>query len=162
MRLRASVLALALLAAPLVARAETRLPDPAQEARAHTIFRQLRCLQCQNESIDDSEADLAADLRAIVRSQVTAGRSDAQIRAFMVDRYGDFVLLKPRFSAGNALLWLAPFAVVGGGLAVLATRRRRPALEPELTSDEQARLAALQSAAKVPPQSGPTPDAAGV
>ena len=162
MTLRGAVMALALLAVPMAARAEDRLPDPAQEARAHALFRQVRCVVCQNESIDDSEADLAADLRGIVRSQVAAGRSDAQIRAFLTARYGEFVLLKPRFSTGNALLWLAPFAVVGGGLAVLATRRRRPALEPELTSDEQARLAALQSAAKVPPQSGPTPDAAGV
>ena len=162
MTLRAAVLALALLAAPLAARAETRLSNPAQEARAHALFRQVRCVVCQNESIDDSEADLAADLRGIVRGQVAAGRTDAQIRAFLVARYGEFVLLKPRFSAGNALLWLAPFAVVGGGLGLLALRKRRPALEPDLTPEEQARLAALENPAKVPPQSGPTPDAAAV
>ncbi len=156
------MLAVLLLAVPLAAHAEQRLADPAQEARAHALFRQVRCVVCQNESIDDSEADLAADLRGIVRSQVAAGRSDKDIRGFLVARYGEFVLLKPRFSAGNALLWLAPFAVAGGGLTVLASRRRRPALEPELTPQEQARLQALETDAQVPPQSGPTPDAARV
>ena len=79
-----------------------RLPDPAQEARAHAVFRQIRCVVCQNESIDDSEAPLAGDLRHIVRSQVAAGRSDADIRRFLVDRYGQFVLLKPSFDPANA------------------------------------------------------------
>ena len=162
MRLRTALLAAALIAAPLAAHAEDRLADPAQEARAHVLFRQVRCVVCQNESIDDSEAELAADLRGIVRRQVAAGRTDKDIRRYLTDRYGEFVLLKPRFSLGNALLWLAPFAVVGGGLAVLATRKRRPALEPDLTPDERERLAALEKPAKVPPQSGPTPDAAGV
>lgn len=162
MRAAAVALTLALLAAPAAASAEQRLADPTQEARAHALFRQVRCVVCQNESIDDSEADLAADLRGIVRGQVAAGRTDKEIRAFLTARYGEFVLLKPRFSAGNALLWLAPFAVVGGGLAVLATRRRRPVLEPGLTAEEQTRLATLENPAKVPPQSRPTPDAAGV
>jgi cytochrome c-type biogenesis protein CcmH len=75
-----------------------RLPDPVQEARAREIFREVRCLVCQNESIDDSEAALAGDLRQVVRDQVKQGRSDKQIRAFLVERYGEFVLLKPPFS----------------------------------------------------------------
>lgn len=103
-----------------------RLPDPAQEARARTIFREVRCLVCQNESIDDSEAALAGDLRQVVRDQVKQGRSDKQIRAFLVERYGEFVLLKPPFSAGNALLWATPWIALalGGVMMVLLLRRR--------------------------------------
>jgi cytochrome c-type biogenesis protein CcmH len=157
---RVLALALALaLAASRPAAAEDRLADPAQEARAHAIFRQVRCVVCQNESIDDSEADLAADLRGIVRAQVRAGRSDAQIRAYLVARYGEFVLLKPRLSLGNALLWLGPFALAGGGLIGLALRRRGGAIEAPLSEEEEARLAGLAAHVKVPPKSGPTPDA---
>ena len=103
-----------------------RLADPVQEARARTLFREVRCLVCQNESIDDSQADLAGDLRQVVRDQVKQGRSDPQIRAFLVERYGEFVLLKPPFSAGNALLWATPgiVLVLGGVLMVLLLRRR--------------------------------------
>ncbi|RYF88830.1 MAG: cytochrome c-type biogenesis protein CcmH, partial [Caulobacteraceae bacterium] len=82
-----------------------RLSDPAQEARARALFREVRCLVCQNESIDDSTAGLAGDLRKVIREQVAAGRDDAEIRAFLVDRYGEFALLKPAFSAPNAVLW---------------------------------------------------------
>ena len=120
-----------------------QLRDPAQEARAREIFREVRCLVCQNESIDDSEADLARDLRVIVRDQIAQGRTDAQIRAFLVERYGEFVLFRPPFSAGNALLWLAPvgLALFGGGLWLLVLRRRET---PEsLSEDEEARVAAL-------------------
>ena len=120
-----------------------RLPDPSQEARARTIFREVRCLVCQNESIDDSEAQLAGDLRRIVRQQVAAGRSDEQIRQFLVARYGEFVLLKPPFSAGNLALWAGPFVVViVGGLLLLVLLRRRASPEA-LSDDEEARLAAL-------------------
>lgn len=120
-----------------------RLPDPSQEARARTIFREVRCLVCQNESIDDSEAQLAGDLRKIIRQQVAAGRSDAQIRQFLVARYGEFVLLKPPFSAGNLALWVGPFVVViVGGLLLLFLLRRRAAPEV-LSDDEEARLATL-------------------
>ena len=121
-----------------------RLPDPAQEARARDLFKEVRCLVCQNESIDDSEAQLAGDLRRLVREQVKAGRSDREIRAFLVQRYGEFVLLKPAFSAGNAVLWLAPVAVllVGGGLMVGLLRRRE--IEPaELSQDEETRVRRL-------------------
>jgi cytochrome c-type biogenesis protein CcmH len=137
-----------------------RLADPAQEARARTLFRQVRCLVCQNESIDDSEAPLAADLRGVVRQQIAEGRSDAQVRTFLTDRYGEFVLFQPRFSAGNAALWLTPFAIVGvGGVLLLAFRRRDRTLEPPLDEEEVERLALAThsgSAATVPPHDRPT------
>lgn len=123
-----------------------RLPDPAKEARARALFREVRCLVCQNESIDDSEADLADDLRKVVRQQVAAGRTDAEVKQYLVYRYGEFVLLRPSFSIGNAVLWLTPFVIVlgGGGLLLLRSRRRAasPAVEP-LTGDEEAALKAL-------------------
>ena len=118
-----------------------RLADPVQEARARAIFQEVRCLVCQNESIDDSEAELASDLRRLVREQVVAGRSDAQVREHLVARYGQFVLLKPSGDAANLPLWLAPFALVligGGGLYAL-WRRRRPE-EAALSVEERARL----------------------
>jgi cytochrome c-type biogenesis protein CcmH len=120
-----------------------RLADPAQEARARHIFSEVRCLVCQNESIDDSEAPLAHDLRVIVRGQIVAGRTDAEIRAFLVERYGEFVLFRPPFSPGNALLWLAPVALAafGAGLWLMLLRRREPT--PDLSPEEEARLAAL-------------------
>lgn len=128
-----------------------QLRDPAQEARARVLFREVRCLVCQNESIDDSQAELAADLRRIVRQEIAQGRSDAEVRAFLVARYGEFVLLKPPFSAGNAVLWLAPLGIlaIGGGLMVALLRRRREAGVGEideaaaLSPQEEARLAAL-------------------
>ena len=109
------------------------------------IGRELRCLVCQNQSIEDSDADLARDLRRIVREQVAAGRSDEQVMAFLHDRYGDFVLLRPPFTAGTALLWATPVLALGGGaLLVLGLRRRRAAPVPAaLTAAEQARLAEL-------------------
>ncbi len=123
-----------------------RLNDPAQETRAEHLFTQLRCLVCQNESIDDSEADLARDLRQIVRQQVAAGRSDAQVRSYLVTRYGEFILLKPRFSAGNSVLWLAPLLIVLCGGAFFAVRSRGGTpLEPALSPEEEAGLVALQS-----------------
>jgi len=128
-----------------------RLPDPAQEARARTLFREVRCLVCQNESIDDSQAELAADLRRIVRQEIAQGRSDNEVRDFLVARYGEFVLLKPPFSIGNAVLWLAPAGLLlaGGGLMIALLRRRAPAgtdaaVEPDaLSPEEEARLAVL-------------------
>jgi len=143
-------LALAIAAIACMAAASDpseRLPDPAQEARARDLFKEVRCLVCQNESIDDSEAALARDLRLLVRDQVKQGRSDAQIRAFLTERYGEFVLLKPPFSAGNAVLWLTPLVVLlaGGGLMVALLRRRRvPEAGPEaLSAEEEARLKGL-------------------
>ncbi|WP_337188794.1 cytochrome c-type biogenesis protein [Phenylobacterium sp.] len=117
-----------------------RLPDPAQEARAREIFREVRCLVCQNESIDDSDAELARDLRMIVREQVKAGRSEGEIKRFLTDRYGEFVLLAPSFSAGNLVLWIGPFLVVLAGAALLLKRLRARAPEPELDAEEAERL----------------------
>jgi cytochrome c-type biogenesis protein CcmH len=127
------------------------LADPAQEARAREIGRELRCLVCQNQSIEDSEAGLARDLRRIVRERVAAGEEDAQVVAFVHDRYGDFVLLRPPFNAVTAVLWGAPLLALGGGvLAILLSRRRRPgtaaAEAAPLSPAERARLAALDPA----------------
>ena len=120
-----------------------RLKDPAQEAKARAIFRELRCLVCQNESIDDSEADLARDLRQIVREQVNAGKSPAEIKAFLTQRYGEFVLLTPTFSAGNLALWTAPLLVVAAGGALLFVRLRKRAPDAELSPLEAERLRRL-------------------
>jgi cytochrome c-type biogenesis protein CcmH len=120
-----------------------RLPDPAREARARHLFTQVRCLVCQNESIDDSDAELAADLRRVVREQVAAGRTDGQVKAFLTDRYGQFVLLKPAFSPAKAALWLVPFLAALAGLALLIGRWRRRETPHDLSRDEETRLAAL-------------------
>ena len=121
-----------------------RLPDPAAEARARVLFKQVRCMVCQNESIDDSEATLAADLRRTVREQVAAGASDNQVRDYLMARYGQFVLLKPPFSLGNALLWLGPFllVLVGIGSLIGLSRRREPA-DTTLSAEEKRRLKSL-------------------
>ena len=124
-----------------------RLPDPAQEARARHIFAQVRCLVCQNESIDDSQADLAHDLRQMVRAEVRAGQSDDQIKRYLVDRYGEFVLLRPTFSLGNAALWLGPLLVVVMGVALLVGRLRNRAPEPELDAADLERLRRLEDEA---------------
>ena len=124
-----------------------RLGDPVQEARARHLFREFRCIVCQNESIDDSDADLAQDLRRIVRQQVAAGRSDAQIKVFLVDRYGEFILLQPRITFGNAMLWLTPVLIVIAGGALFASRARKPVrLEASLTAEEETRLNDLAAA----------------
>jgi cytochrome c-type biogenesis protein CcmH len=119
------------------------LKDPALEARARALSAELRCLVCQNQSIDESEAPLAKDLRILIRERLTSGDSDAEIMNFIVARYGEFVLLKPRFSAETALLWLGPFLIVVAAAGVLLLRRRRPAdgtAERSLTPEEQAVL----------------------
>ena len=122
-------------------RADEILADPAKELRARALSAQLRCLVCQNQSIDDSDAPLARDLRLIVRERITAGDSDSAIRAFLVERYGEFVLLKPPLAAHTLVLWALPFAALGIGLAALARRgSRRQAAAPPLDADEQAAL----------------------
>ncbi len=120
------------------------LSNPAQETRAEQIGRQLRCLVCQNESIEDSGADLARDLRHIVRQRVAAGDTDQQVVAWMVARYGDFVRLRPPFNAVTALLWLSPVLAlaIGIGLVVMG-RRTRIATPAPLTDAERARLSDL-------------------
>jgi cytochrome c-type biogenesis protein CcmH len=124
------------------------LSDPALEARARALSKELRCMVCQNQSIDDSEAPLARDLRMLVRERLQAGESDRHVIDFLVARYGEFVLLRPRFSWHTALLWLGPAAmlVIGAcGIIVLARRYRanfhRAITEPDkLTAAEAARL----------------------
>ena len=119
------------------------LKDPALEARARALSAELRCLVCQNQSIDESEAPLARDLRQLIRERLVAGDSDSQIMDFVVARYGEFVLLKPRFSAHTALLWLGPFAIVVIAAGFLLLHRRtlpEKSAERALTADEIARL----------------------
>ncbi len=122
-----------------------RLQDPTLEARAEALGRELRCMVCQNQSIEDSDADLARDLRRIVREKITAGASDEQVMRFVHDRYGDFVLLRPPVRAATIILWAMPAIALGGGmLMILAMRRRaaaRAAMEPAaLSAEERARL----------------------
>jgi cytochrome c-type biogenesis protein CcmH len=148
-RVLALLLALAGPAFGAVGDPAMQLPNPAQEERAREIGRELRCLVCQSQSIEDSDADLARDLRRIVREQVSAGRSDTEVVGFVHERYGDFVLLRPRFTAATALLWATPaVALLAGGLLVRAARRR-PAAAPStpaaLTEAERARLARLEA-----------------
>jgi cytochrome c-type biogenesis protein CcmH len=126
------------------------MADPVNEARARELSRELRCMVCQNQSIDDSEAPLARDLRLLVRERISAGDSDAQVIDFLVARYGEFVLLKPRLEPHTLLLWLLPPLVLGGGgLALwMHSRRSRPAVVETpvtLTPDEEARLSALMA-----------------
>ena len=118
------------------------LEDPVLEARARALSGQLRCLVCQNQSIDDSDAPLAKDLRALVREHLVKGESDAAIMDFVVARYGKFVLLKPRLDAGTLALWGTPFAVllVAGTLLLLRRRSSSPAPEQPLTEAERQAL----------------------
>lgn len=122
------------------------LDDPVLEARARDISKELRCLVCLNENIDDSNAGLAADLRILVRERLTAGDTNEETISYVVDRYGEFVLLKPSFSARNYVLWLAgPLLLLFGGIGAVIFVRRKAKLEPEseLDSEEQAELARL-------------------
>jgi cytochrome c-type biogenesis protein CcmH len=126
------------------------MADPVKEARARELSRELRCMVCQNQSIDDSEAPLARDLRLLVRERISAGDSDAQVIDFLVARYGEFVLLKPRLESHTLLLWLLPpLVLAGSGLALWMHGRRSRAPAPEaavgLTADEEARLASLMA-----------------
>lgn len=133
------------VAAALLCTAAAPAPGSADEARARALFAEIRCVVCQNESIESSQAEIAADLRTVVREQVAAGRSDREIRAFLVQRYGEFVMFRPAFSPGNAALWLTPFVVVAGGLAALSLRGRGPVAPVPLSSEEQGRIAALRT-----------------
>jgi cytochrome c-type biogenesis protein CcmH len=122
------------------------LPDPALEARARDISRDIRCLVCQNQSIDDSQAELAHDLRVLIRERLLAGDSDAQVRDFLVARYGDFVLLEPPLKPKTYLLWFGPAAIFVAALLLIAAyfrRRRHEAAPAALSAEESERLRTL-------------------
>ena len=154
MRLLAVVLLVAMsLVAPaaVAVQPDEVLSDPSLEARARSLSKELRCMVCQNQSIDDSDAPLARDLRILVRERLQAGDSDREVTNFLVARYGEFVLLNPRFSAHTAILWVAPTAIlVIGAFALFVFARRRAASgapasteQTKLTPAEQARLSEL-------------------
>lgn len=129
-------------------RPDELLADPKLEARARDLSLKLRCLVCQNQSIDDSDAPLARDLRVLVRERLSAGDSDAQVLEFLVKRYGEFVLLTPPLKTSTILLWTSPFAVLilAGGLLLMRARRRVEAQSPasgELNADEVAKLSSI-------------------
>lgn len=135
------------------------LADPALEARARAISKDVRCPICRSENIDDSDAPIAKDLRVLIRERLTAGDSDGEIKDFLVARYGDFILLKPRFSPRTAMLWLGPLAALGLGLILArGVLRRRPGLQPEpeppapLSPEDQARLRDLLGEPQEPPK----------
>jgi len=160
MILRAIMLVLALLgtayglsgaASPAIAQqtirtADQPLSDPALEARARALMREIRCVVCQSQSIDESDADIAANLRNIVREQIAAGKSEAEIRDYLVARYGDFVLLKPPFNRSTLVLWVAPFALaliaLVAGIATLCRGRAGSAAKAarDLSGSERERL----------------------
>lgn len=124
---------------------EKRLADPAEEARAQEIMKQLRCLVCQNQSIVDSDAGLAKDIRIIVRERIIAGDTDQQVLSFMTQRYGDWVLLKPPFDGATIILWLSPILLLALGAIVIIRnqRNRKIATSTPLSEEEQKRLARL-------------------
>ncbi|KAF5884588.1 MULTISPECIES: cytochrome c-type biogenesis protein [Rhizobium] len=136
-----------LMAAPAFAvNPDEVLADPALEARARALSAELRCMVCQNQSIDDSNADLAKDLRLLVRERISDGDSDEAVLNYIVSRYGEFVLLKPRVSMKTVLLWGAPvLLVLAGGLSLLVFARKRAGKPTgsKLTADEQAKLSEL-------------------
>ena len=130
MRILLAMLLVAFATAAFGQAEEVAKPDAVVEARLKRLAEELRCLVCQNQTIADSSAPLALDLRNQIRTQIAQGRSDDEIRAYMVDRYGDFVLYRPPFKATTALLWLAPFLLIAGGagiFVVIVRRRRDPA-----------------------------------
>ncbi|MBN9603548.1 MAG: cytochrome c-type biogenesis protein CcmH [Afipia felis] len=152
MRRLAAIVALVLMAGlPSVLHAvqpDEVMSNPAQEARARTLSRELRCMVCQNQSIDDSEAPLARDLRLLVRERIAAGDSDRQVLDFLVARYGEFVLLKPPLKEHTLILWLlTPVVLIGGGAGLWLYNRKRWASRREditaLTPEEEERLEKL-------------------
>jgi cytochrome c-type biogenesis protein CcmH len=137
-----SLLACILVSLPVVAiDPAPPLPDPVQQARYTDLIKELRCLQCQGETVADTPALFAVDIRRQVREMVVAGKTDMEIRQYMVDRYGDIILLRPRWTAGNAWLWLAPGLFLIGGVVIAwrVLRQRRELLATDLSSvDESA------------------------
>jgi cytochrome c-type biogenesis protein CcmH len=165
-RLHVILVALTLLAVPqaFAVQPDEILNDPSLEARARGLSKELRCMVCQNQSIDDSDAPLARDLRILVRERLKEGDSDSQVVDFLVARYGEFVLLKPRLSLHTALLWLGPpTLLIGGAIALLFVARRRgrrgltDAARPQggtLTAAEEMRLAQLVKSGEHSPGTG--------
>lgn len=131
------------------------LDDPALETRARGLSAELRCMVCQNQSIDDSDAPLARDLRILLRERIVAGDSDGQVMDFLVARYGEFILLKPRFSETTMILWLAPaFLLIVGGFVTYRVMKRRPsrATAQALSGDEEEKLKRILSEDRFPSQ----------
>lgn len=147
MRLLAVLALFLTLAGPALAvDPSERLADPALEARARQISEELRCLVCQNQSIDASDAQLAKDLRVLVRERIAAGDSDDAVRDFLVERYGEFVLLRPRAHGVGLVLWALPVALLllaAGGLFIAVRRRAAPSGAERLSAEEEAALKAL-------------------
>src|SRR5271165_7459151 len=146
-RLRlALLLAFALLAAgpAFAVQSDEVMKDPALEARARALSAELRCMVCQNQSIDDSDAPLARDIRLLIRERIGKGETNDAVRAYLVSRYGDFILLKPPFKPETLLLWLSAPLTLGLGVAAVLFARRRASLATEaLSPDEESRLKAL-------------------
>jgi len=147
LRLLAILVSLFAVTQALAVQPDEVMPDAAKEARARDLSRELRCMVCQNQSIDDSDAPLARDLRLLVRERIANGDSDRQVIDFLVARYGEFVLLKPRFSGHTLILWVAPAVLLLGGIALLLVMARRrgisaeaAATAPALDPQEEARL----------------------
>jgi cytochrome c-type biogenesis protein CcmH len=145
--LKPALLALALLAAPpaMAVQPDEMLADPALEARARVLSKGLRCLVCRNENIDDSDAQLARDLRILLRERLVAGDTDVEAVAFLVDRYGEYVLLNPPATGANILLWIAGpvMLLAGAGIAFATFRRRGTAVAEGLNAEEAARVAEI-------------------
>lgn len=140
------VAALSLCGAALAAEPEVALTDPVLEARAQNLAREIRCVVCENEPVALSSADIAVDMRAAIRARVTAGDSDQQVRRFFAERYGEFVLLRPRFGVDTLALWGAPLALllIGGGALFVMSRRRE--IEPAPTPTQSIEDAAARAA----------------
>jgi cytochrome c-type biogenesis protein CcmH len=145
-----AALAAALILAAAVAGAvqpDEVMKDPALEARARALSAELRCMVCQNQSIDDSDAPLARDIRLLIRDRIAKGESNEAVQAFLVSRYGDFILLKPRFKPETLLLWLsAPLTLALGAMGIYYARRRAPPPTPPLSAEEEKRLAEVTQA----------------
>ena len=160
-RILAGALLLAIAPLSLGQATEVAKPDPVIESRLKALAEELRCLVCQNQTIADSNAPLALDLRNQIRQQIAAGRDDAQIRAYMVERYGDFVLYRPPFKATTAVLWLGPMMliVIGAVVFFLVVRKRRAVTAPaeSMSDNERARLQALLEDAPLPSAGADTP-----
>jgi cytochrome c-type biogenesis protein CcmH len=146
MRLLVAIVVLGFAGLAFGQASEVAHPDAGVEERLKGLAEELRCLVCQNQTIADSNAPLALDLRNQIRTQIAQGRSDSQIRAYMVERYGDFVLYRPPFKASTAILWAGPFALLlfGGGIAIAIMRRRgRARSAPRVDSETRAEVASL-------------------